>query len=756
VSGRRLRQLGDLAVSVLKAVSPRKATALRTLGVETVLDLLTHYPRRYVDRTNQAEIAALIDGVTAVVTAEVIRTSVKRFGGRAIAEIVLHDGTGSLTCSFFNQAFRARQFSEGQQVTVFGKVKSFRGKRQMANPGIDLVGDQTGRIVPIYRQSGKAQVNSVDIARYEREALERAGEFLDPVPAAYLAELRLVSRTEAFNSIHQPDDMAATDRARRRLAFDELLRLQLLLVRRKRAVAAETRGLVHDTSAGGLVTSFVDRLPFELTSAQHRAIAAVAADLALAHPMSRLLQGDVGSGKTVVAVAALLYAVQGGHQGAFMVPTEVLAEQHYFAVSRLLEGLEVPDASRLGGVRPLATELLTSRTTGAERSRILGELANGSLDLIVGTHALLTADVAFRSLGVVVVDEQHRFGVEQRAALREKGNLDPDLLVMTATPIPRTAAMTVYGDLDHTTLDELPPGRTPISTRLVGRSNEQAAWKRVRTELEAGHQVYVVCPLVGAGAGEEEGFEEEEEEEEDVDDEYEENDEIAAGGAGGARPRQLGIGIDDGLGLGEERLPPRSAVEERDRLAATELAGYRLGLLHGQLPSRDKDGVMAAFRAGEIQVLVATTVVEVGVDVTNATVMVIEDADRFGIAQLHQLRGRVGRGSAQSYCFLIADPVTELAEGRLEAMVRTENGFELAEADLDLRGGGTVLGSRQKGRTDLKLASLRLHRDLVLKAREVATAMVEEDPSFDDRHRAMWDEVALFVSEEERQFLFRS
>jgi ATP-dependent DNA helicase RecG len=507
---------------------------------------------------------------------------------------------------------------------------------------------------------------------------------------------------------------------------------------------------VHDTAPDGLVAGFIAHLPFELTGAQCRAIAEIAGDLGQRHPMNRLLQGDVGSGKTVVAVAALLYGVQGGHQGAFMVPTEVLAEQHFLSVRRLLDGFSVPDQSRLGGHRPLAVELLTSRTPAGERGRLLAQLAAGQLDLIVGTHALLTGDVAFSSLGVVVVDEQHRFGVEQRAALGEKGRAEPDLLVMTATPIPRTAAMTVYGDLDHTTLDEMPPGRTAITTRLLSWDQEATAWKRVRAELDAGHQVYVVCPLVGAGAMEEEGYGE------DLDAEVDDEEPIDEG--------PIDEGVRDALAGGRlaitlesERRPPRSAVEERDRLAESELAGYRIALLHGQLPAKDKDGVMSAFRAGDTQVLVATTVVEVGVDVSNATVMVIEDADRFGIAQLHQLRGRVGRGEAKSYCFLLADPVSELAEGRLEAMVRTENGFELAEADLDLRGGGTVLGSRQKGRTDLKLASLRRHRDLVVKAREVAVAIVDNDPELaEPGNHLLWDEVELFVSEEERQFLFRS
>jgi ATP-dependent DNA helicase RecG len=746
------------------------------MEIETVLDLLTHYPRRVVDRTAQLEIAALEEGAEGVVTADVVRSSARRLRNRrTMAEIVVTDGTGTLTCTFFNQPWRAKQFEDGQRVTVFGKVTIYRGHRQMANPIVDLVGDQTGRLVPIYPQSGKAQISSIELSRYVEEALERAGEFEEPLPKRWLAGLGLVGRTEAFRAIHAPETVEARARARRRLAFDELLRLQLRLVIHKRAVAEASKGLAHDTSPGGLVDRFLAALPFSLTGAQRTAVDEIAADLGRAHPMHRLLQGDVGSGKTVVALAAVLYGVQGGHQGAFMAPTEVLAEQHYLSSRQLLDGLRVPDSSRLEGERPLAVALLTNRTTGSERGRILAALASGGLDLVIGTHALLTDDVAFHSLGVVVVDEQHRFGVEQRAALREKGEADPDLLVMTATPIPRTAAMTVYGDLDHTTLDELPAGRTPITTRwLAGADREGAAWKRVRAEVAAGRQAYVVCPLVGGGLAEDEEVLEVDLDLPDVD-EDDEDDEDGVGAAApvdgsaqrpsGSPTQQVLLRVGPVGSLGPvgpeggapERLPPRWAVEERDRLAAGELEGLEVGLLHGQLPSKEKERVMAAFRSGEIQVLVATTVVEVGVDVANATVMVIEDADRFGIAQLHQLRGRVGRASHESWCYLLADVVTPQAERRLEAMVRTQNGFELAEEDLDLRGGGTLLGARQKGRTDLKLASLRRDRDLVVSARAVATDIVDADPDLSEpAHRLLADEVRLFVSEEEAQFLFRS
>jgi ATP-dependent DNA helicase RecG len=453
-----------------------------------------------------------------------------------------------------------------------------------------------------------------------------------------------------------------------------------------------------------------------------------------------------------VALAALLYGVQGGYQGALMAPTEVLAEQHFLGSLGLLQHLSVADPARLGGQRPVGVALLTNRTTAAERSRLHSELRSGTVDILVGTHALLVEEVKFRSLGVVVIDEQHRFGVEQRAALRDKGSApgaaeeegrDPDVLVMTATPIPRTAAMTVYGDLDLTTLDEIPAGRTPVKTVWCEAPEDSAkAWSRIRSEVAAGHQAYVVCPLVGGDEPDEAAVE------------AGETGDVLAGGATGA----------DGQGIlfapeapGAERPAPRAAVEEHARLTAPagELAGLRVALLHGQMPPRQKESVMAEFRRGDIDVLVATTVIEVGVDVANATVMVIEDADRFGIAQLHQLRGRVGRGRDKSWCYLLAAEVTPDGAQRLRALERTTDGFELAEVDLDLRGEGTVLGTHQKGRSDLKLASLRRDRDLVTEARAVAMAIVEEDPTLDE-HALLAEELRLFVSDEDAEFLFKS
>jgi ATP-dependent DNA helicase RecG len=701
---RPLSRLGTIPVDVLKGVGEKKRSALAEMDISTVLDLVTHYPRRYIDRTNQVSIRDLVVGEEALVLATVRKVSTRQTRARrAMVEVELFDGSSYLKCTFFNQPWRSKQLREGAEVAVFGRVEVFRGRRQMTNPVVDLVGNRTGRIVPLYPQSEKAGVSTWELAEWVEEALGRAGSLVDPLPSRARDALELVDRTWAFRQIHDPESMAAAAAARKRLAFDELWRLQMILVMRKRAIERESKGIRHVVD-GELVPRFHASLPFPLTGAQLRAIDEIASDLAGPHPMHRLLQGDVGAGKTLVALTALLVAVQGGYQGALMAPTEVLAEQHYLGVRDLLSGLTVPDSTgSLFADRPVRVELLTNRTTAKERDRLSTGLLDGSVDLLIGTHALLTEGVAFRSLGVVVIDEQHRFGVEQRAALRGKGD-DPDVLVMTATPIPRTAAMTVYGDLDMTVLDELPPGRTPITTVWArGPLEESAAWDRVRAEVAAGHQAYVVCPL-----------------------------------------------IED-----SEKIEARSAEEEHDRLAAGELAGLRLGLLHGRMSAKDKEAAMSDFRRGDIDVLVSTTVIEVGVDVPNATVMVIESADRFGIAQLHQLRGRVGRGAAVSYCYLLGDPTSPDGEERLAALERTTDGFELAEVDLELRGEGTIMGTRQKGRSDLKLASLRRDKELVRPAREVAFSIVDADPLL-SAHAELEEEIRFLVDDEEAEFLFKS
>ncbi len=737
---RTLAQLEQVPVTRLRGLPERKAKALGELGIESIFDLLTTYPFRYIDRSRRAELADLAVGDEAVVLATVHDVRSRRTRqGRALVELVADDGTAGMKVVFFNQPWRARQLPSGTEALFFGKLDDFRGRRQMTNPVVDVVvgaddtEDQelrrrrTLRIVPVYRASGKVGLSSWEIGAWVEEAIRRAGAFEDPLPSTWRRELALVGRTEAFHDVHLPTALAETTPARRRLAFDELFRLQLALVLRRRALERDARAIRHAVSprevtetprdGGTLVQRFLAGLPYRLTNAQRKAMAAVLAEMAGPLPMHRLLQGDVGSGKTVVATAALLAAVQGGHQGALMVPTEVLAEQHFFAVRALIDGLAVPDPARLGGERPLSVALLTNRTGASERARLRQGLESGDVDVVVGTHALLTDDVQFHSLGLVVIDEQHRFGVEQRAQLRDKGrasvvaraegpdaSADPDLLVMTATPIPRTAAMVLFGDLDMVVLDELPPGRYPVETVWAATHHaEEDAWARVRAEVAEGHRAFVVCPLVE----------------------------------------------------GSERVQARSATEELDRLAAGPLSGLALGLLHGQMPAVEKEDAMARFRAGTTTVLVATTVVEVGVDVPEATVMVVEDAGRFGIAQLHQLRGRVGRSDLPSWCYLLGPAGTPEAAARLAAMVQTTDGFELGEVDLELRGEGTILGARQKGRSDLKLASLRRDADLLDAARRVAESVTEDDPAL-DAHEGLAEELRLFLAPEEEAFLFKS
>jgi ATP-dependent DNA helicase RecG len=728
-----LVDLSAMGVEVLSGVGPRKLDGLRALGIESLLDLLTYYPRRYVDRTREARIQDLAEGEEALVLGRVGPVSSRRIrGGRVIVVAEVRDGSGSLRCTFFNQPWREKQLSgrssagvgpgdAGLEVAMFGRIEVFRGQRQMTNPIVDVIGDpkggRTGRIVPIYPQSEKARLSTWELGDWSAQVLRRSRErgIDDPVPAEILERHDLVPRQDAFAGVHAPSSMAEEVVARRRLVFDELFRLQLALVRRKREIEAASLGIRHVVDDGderaiapGLVARYLGGLPYDLTGAQARAIAEIRHDMAGPVPMHRLLQGDVGSGKTVVAMAALLTAVQGGHQGALMAPTEVLAEQHAVGVRDQLQDVTLTDGGdTLLGERPLGIALLTNRTPAAERRRILAGLEDGTVDIVIGTHALIQDAVAFRSLGAVVIDEQHRFGVEQRAALRD-ANPDgtvPDVLVMTATPIPRTAAMTVYGDLDTTVLDELPPGRVPITTSWAHSDEAEAeAWELVRQQVAAGGRAYVVCPL-----------------------------------------------IED-----SPKLEASSAEETYERLAAGELSGLRLGLLHGRMKAPEKAEVMEGFRTGALDVLVATTVIEVGVDVPEATVMVVLDADRFGIAQLHQLRGRVGRSDAPSWCILVAHGVmTPDGQERLEAMVRSTDGFELAEVDLELRGEGAVLGERQRGRSDLKLASLRHDRHWVEIAREEALALVGDGSGLDD-HPRLVEELDVLLAPEEEDFLLKS
>ncbi|HEY6317769.1 MAG TPA: ATP-dependent DNA helicase RecG [Acidimicrobiia bacterium] len=707
--GLTLRELRDKPVTVLHAVGPRLSEQLGELSIATVLDLLEHYPRRYHDRTNLVEIASLTVGQEATVAGDVKKVSVRRpRGRRPIVELELFDSSSYLRLTFFNQEYRAK-LEVGTEVSVFGRVEQYRGRRQMVNPALDVLGHHgdatTGVLLPVYPQSGKAGIHSWQLRRLVGQALERTRPrgFADPLDEDVRRAEGLIDRTTAYWGIHQPATLDDARTARQRLAFDEFLRIQVRLQLHRRAVEAEQTGIEHQVE-GPLVDAFRAALPFALTGSQERALADIAADLRRPAPMHRLLQGEVGSGKTVVALSALLSAVQGGYQGAFLAPTEVLAEQHALTLRALVDGLTVAAPDSLLPDRPVHVALLTARTGAADRRRLAAGLRAGEVDIVVGTHALLEEGVTFPRLGLAVIDEQHRFGVEQRDLLRGKGD-DPDVLVMTATPIPRTAAMLLYGDLDKSELRELPAGRAAIQTLRVGPSplERSGVYERLGAEVAAGRQAYVVCPLVE----------------------------------------------------GSERVVATAATTEYERLASEELAGLRLGLLHGQLPSAEKEAVMGAFRAHELDVLVATTVIEVGVDVANATVMVVEDADRFGLLQLHQLRGRIGRGSHPSWCFLLADPTTPEGAARLDAMQATTDGFELAERDLEIRGAGAVFGERQSGFSDLKLGRLPRDEPVIVEARGVAERLLAVDPDLRE-HAALRDEFEDLYPEEAAEFLLKS
>ena len=675
--------------------------------IESVLDLLGHYPRRYHDRTRQSEIAELEVGEEATIVAEVQRVSSRVTRNRKkMVEVVVEDDSGLLNLVFFNQPWREKQLVAGTELALYGKLDVYRGKRQMTNPVVDVLGrvgdTKTGVVMPIYPQSGKADVSSWEIQPVVALALQWADALVETLPRGVLDELKLIDRTSAYHDVHAPASARDAERARRRLRFDEFLRMQVGLVARKRAIEAEESGIAH-TVDGALVDRFLAALPFALTGDQVEAIAAIRADMARPVPMHRLLQGEVGSGKTLVAITALLTAVQGGYQGALMAPTEVLAEQLHAVATQTLSTLVVPSETTLLAERPVTVALLTNRVGAADRRKIAAGLTTGEIDIVVGTHALLYGDAPFTKLGLAVIDEQHRFGVEQRSLLRGLGD-SPDVLVMTATPIPRTAAMLVYGDLDRTELREMPPGRIPVVTEVIGPSplDRRVAYDRLRAEIAAGHQAFVVCPLVE----------------------------------------------------GSPKIEAKAATEEFEELAGGELYGFRLGLLHGQMKSAEKEAAMTAFRTGETQVLVATTVIEVGVDVPNATVMIVEDADRFGLSQLHQLRGRVGRGGTEAWCYLFADPSTPDGEARMTAMEESTDGFLLAERDLEIRGSGQVFGERQAGLGDLRLGKLPRDEKYVMFARSAAEEILDVDPDL-AKNRALAEEVEDLLGDDV-EFLFKS
>ncbi|MCL5047364.1 MAG: ATP-dependent DNA helicase RecG [Firmicutes bacterium] len=754
-SGRHLTRLTRVGVTELKGVGPKKQQALSHLGVTNILDMITFYPRKWIDRDRPRFIAQVTEGEEVLVSGVVRGVNFRRLGkSRSLLSVKVSDSSGFLTATFFNQPWLQKKLTQGCHVEVFGKAQLYKGYLQMANPVTEVLGEKsrdhkvTGRIVPVYRMSAKADLTSNDISGFVSEALERSGEFLDPLPGEILQGLRLPSRTRAFWSIHFPKSMEEKELARSRLAFDEVLRLQVKLLERRQKAIAEAKKNKYDISTSQeLVDKFLSALPFSLTEAQKKAIADIDRDLTSPYPMNRLLQGDVGSGKTIVALAAMLRGLEFGYQGVMMVPTEVLAEQHYLAAAHLTASLEKEAKDSLFATRALRAELLTGNTTGASRSKILNDLARGEIDILIGTHALLTDDVVFSALGVVVIDEQHRFGVDQREVLRSKGNgCDPDVLFMTATPIPRTVAMTAYGDLAQTIMGELPKGRLPIETVfLQGEGAEAKAYEKILEEVAKGNQAYIVCPLVEGGDLAFDGGEEDPDikTDEDLEEEFEES-LFAEKTPAAKRNRSLGV------------TNLNSVAELREKLSAGVFADLQVGFLHGRMSSAEKEAQINDFRAHKTQVMISTTVIEVGVDVASATVMVILNADRFGISQLHQLRGRVGRSSLQSYCYLVtSDEITEDAEKRLTALVGTQDGFSLSEVDLSIRGEGMILGTNQKGRNGFKLASLHRDYHLISLARQTAEKLMST-PTYAAEMGLLEEEICLLIPDDQAEYLSRN
>ncbi|MFR9729722.1 ATP-dependent DNA helicase RecG [Saccharopolyspora sp. MS10] len=734
-----------------RVLGAKTAEALESaLGLSTVGDLLRHYPRRYAERGELTAIAGLELDEHVTVLAKVERVSKRSMRSRrgTIVEARITDGHRSLTCTFFNQAWRERELVPGRQGMFAGKVTAYRGSFQLAHPEYQLFDGEdagqagsaaeefAGALIPVYPSA--QGLPSWSLARCVRQVLDTWDGDEDPLPAELRTEHGLLGLEAALRTIHHPRDHEEVAAAQNRLKWDEALSVQLVLARLRES-AHERPAPSCPRREDGVLAEFDRRLPFQLTGGQSEIGTEIAHDLAGEQPMNRLVQGEVGSGKTVVALRGMLQVVDSGRQAAMLAPTEVLAAQHARSLSELLGDLGA--AGELGAAeRSTRVTLLTGSLPAAARKKALLEAASGEAGIVVGTHALIQDRVSFADLGLVVVDEQHRFGVEQRDALRARGGTGtaPHVLVMTATPIPRTVAMTVYGDLETSALRELPSGRSPIATSVVPVAEKPGwldrAWERVREEVAAGHQAYVVCPRIG-------------------------DDEQHPPKKGAKRPRtDDGVDEPEDAGAGtDERRPPLAVLEVAERLAAGPLAGLRLGVLHGRLAADDKDAVMRAFANGELDVLVATTVVEVGVNVPNATAMVIMDADRFGVSQLHQLRGRVGRGSAPGLCLLVSEAVAGTStRDRLDAVASTTDGFELARLDLELRREGDVLGAAQSGRrSGLKMLSLLRDEDVIAEAREAAQRYVAEDPGLGG-HPGLARMVAEVVDADRAEYLEKS
>jgi ATP-dependent DNA helicase RecG len=692
--------MADLESKLSSVIGDRTAKVLTdTFEIKTVGDLMRHYPRRYLVRGELSDISELVEGDEVTILAEVLSSTNRPLRGRkgSIFEVVVTDGTDKLSLTFFNQAWREKELKAGRQGLFAGKVGVFNGKKQLAHPDYEMIPDGNdvdaaassfaGKYLPVYPASAK--MPSWKISKCVEMAIDSLDEVEDFLPEHIRNSFGYPTLHQGLVQLHSPADLDSAESARERLTFDEAFLLQSLLVLRRnelRKLNTTSRKVIKD----GVLDSFDASLPFQLTGGQKAVCAEIEADLAQDHPMHRLLQGEVGSGKTIVALRAMLAVVDSGGQAALLAPTEVLAAQHLRTIEKFLGPLS--QGGTLGSQEG-ATQvtLITGSQNAATRKAALALAASGDAGIVIGTHALLGEKVEFKDLGLIVVDEQHRFGVEQRDALKEKAQKPPHLLVMTATPIPRTVAMTVFGDLDVSTLRELPLGRQPITTHVIPVMEKptylERAWARIREEVGQGHQAYVVAPRIAAGSDE---------------------------------------NADIDFLFGVESSDIASVEELAPRLHGGDLAGLRVAMLHGRLSTEEKESTMKAFAAGEIDVLVSTTVIEVGVDVANATIMVIMDADRFGVSQLHQLRGRVGRGTSPGLCLLVTNAIAETpARERLDAVAGTVDGFELSRIDLEQRREGDVLGASQSG-TQSHLRLLRVLRDeeLIEKARTAAQDLI--------------------------------
>lgn len=720
--------MADLTTKLIDVVGDRTAKVLESgIGARTVGDLLRHYPRRYMVRGELTDISELKEGDEVTILAEVFSTNARSLRGRkgTILEVVVTDGTSKLSLTFFNQAWRERDLRLGRQGLFAGKVGVFNGKRQLSHPDYELIPDGSdvdsaidqfaGKYLPVYPATAK--MPSWKLAQCIKLAVDSLDEVPDFLPEEIRKKHGYPTLKEALVHLHQPEDIDQAEHARQRLTFDEAFLLQLLLVVRRaelRKLSAKSRPVRN----GGLLEEFDRNLPFTLTAGQREVIAEIEADLAASHPMHRLLQGEVGSGKTVVALRAMLAVVDSGGQAALLAPTEVLAQQHLRTITALLGSLS--HGGMLGGSEN-ATQvtLITGSQNALSRKEALALAESGQAGIVIGTHALLSQTVNFADLGLIVVDEQHRFGVEQRDALKAKAGLPPHVLVMTATPIPRTVAMTVFGDLDVSTLRELPSGRQVITTHVVSAIEKPAfvdrAWSRIREEVANGHQAYVVAPRINATSS---------------------------------------ADADMDFLFGTQSSELTSVEELSPKLESGPLKGLRIALLHGQLPADVKEETMRAFSQGQIDVLISTTVIEVGVDVPNATVMVIMDADRFGVSQLHQLRGRIGRGTAPGLCLLVTGaPADSSARARLEAVAGTLDGFELSRIDLEQRREGDVLGVSQSGtRSHLRLLRVLRDESLIDQARSDAQTLIDNDAAL-AAYPALARELKILQADENADYI---